>query len=110
MGVKLKSLTNRFWNFEVADDEVYHIKKPDFDVAKKLRDKNYEGNNELCLSLLEDLTLNILNNNVEKKKFTKQWLKDNGVDYMVQSVIVMDYTNWVNEEIVNNPNFKSLTR
>ena len=55
------------------------------------------------------MVLSILNNNVEKKKFNKKWLDDNGIDYMVQTVIVMDYTNWM-QDVLSNPNFKSLTR
>lgn len=105
-------------DIKTTKGNVINIKKPTKELAIKMISYQFKiqqlGNRkdyteEELLKLmnhLEDLTIEILNNNKGNIAIDKEFIKNNDINYNMQTAILQGYTDFMNE-IIENPNSKS---
>lgn len=102
----LSTLKNKYYELKMFDGEVLRIERPSQkmviemmgyeDKLKDLEDK--KG----ILDAFIDTLFDILNNNVDGKKFTKKWIAES-FDFSIGMALVEDYMQFVSK-INSDPN------
>lgn len=108
----LTAFNNVLWDITLLDGTVLHIEKPKqklileiADMQKKAMDIEAHPDNytpEQALALSNDLVLKILNSNIEKKVFKKDYIEKNLNFAMIQAII-KGYMSFV-QDVNSDPN------
>lgn len=101
MAYNLAKKINKVKTWDVALDEeekeIIHVKMCSQEVLLEISEQvsgMSADNIAAALVTLGELIIKILNNNVEKYVFTKEWLVDQGYDIITQGEILQDYFMW----------------
>lgn len=102
----LSTLANKYYELKMFNGEVLRIAKPSQKMViemmgyeDKLKDmENKKGILDAFIDILSD----ILNNNVDAKKFTREWIAEN-FDFSIGMALVEDYMQFVSK-INSDPN------
>ncbi len=110
MAYNLAKKSNKVKTWEIALDEdekeIVHVKRCSQEVFVEIGEQVSGMSTENVASALNtigDLVLKVLNNNVEKHEFTKEWLAEQGYDIFTQGEILQDYFMWC-QGVLANPN------
>jgi hypothetical protein len=106
----LAKKSNKVKTWEIALDEeekeIVHVKRCSQEVFVEIGEQVSGMSTEnvaSALATIGDLVLKVLNNNVEKHEFTKEWLAEQGYDIFTQVEILQDYFMWC-QGVLANPN------
>lgn len=101
MAYNLAKKSNKVKTWEIALDEeekeIVHVKRCSQGVFVEIGEQVSGMSTEnvaSALTTIGDLVLKVLNNNVEKHEFTKEWLAEQGYDIFTQGEILQDYFMW----------------
>jgi len=103
----LSVFTEQTFDIKFAEDDILHVKKPTEGIAIKILSISDNKNNDdmtalEMLDITKDMTLTILNNNNDGKKFNDKFVSDK-LPLNLRLAIIQGYSEFMTE-LEKNPN------